>query len=93
MIRLVLIAITFLAVISPGHSFKDQDFKVTVIAGHLAWRLTAAFCSSEALPFEGLHATRLVYNGDPLHMLHYVTLISFCLLTCRSARTQLSALA
>ena len=30
MIRLVLIAITFLAVIGPGHSFKDQDFKVTL---------------------------------------------------------------
>lgn len=93
MIRLVLIAITSLAVISPGQGFKDQDFKVTVIPGHLAWRLTATFCSSEALPLKELLATRLVYNGDPLHMLHYVTLIAFCLLTYRSANTQLSALA
>ena len=47
MIRLVLIAITFLAIIGPGHSFKDQDFKVTMIPCQLAWRLTAALCSPE----------------------------------------------
>lgn len=42
MIRPVLIAIYFLAVLGPGHGFNSQDFKVTVISGHLSWRSTAA---------------------------------------------------
>lgn len=51
MIRLALIAVTFLAIIAPGHGFKDQDFKVTMIPGHPAWRLTGVLCSPEPLPF------------------------------------------
>lgn len=53
MIRPVLIAIAFLAVTSPGHAFKDQDFKVRVVPGHLAWLRLRAVLSPQPLPLEG----------------------------------------
>ena len=67
MIRLVLIATAFFAVISIGDAFKDQDFKVRKIPRKLASFDHAWLPRSIAV--ESLHATKLVCSGV-LYMLN-----------------------